>query len=66
MTRRPVPAARLIIRERIVTIATSAEPTVCVACQHIDVLAFVVAHYPDDVALMAERGQEVLATFRKD
>ncbi len=45
-------------------IATPAERAICVTRQVIDMLAFVIAHHPDDVAMMAERGQTVLAAFR--
>ncbi len=59
-------AARRLLRERIAAIATPAERAICLACQIIDVLAFVIEYHPGDVGAMVERGHAVLAAFRED
>jgi aminoglycoside phosphotransferase (APT) family kinase protein len=57
-------AERQRLLDHIATIATEAERAICLACQVIDVVAFVTAHHPHDVARYVRRGYHLLDMAR--
>lgn len=57
-------AQRRRLCERFAAIATPAEHAICLAYGVIDVLAFVIEHYPNDVGVIVERGFRILEEVR--
>lgn len=57
-------AQRERLLEQITAIATPAERAICMAYGLIDVIAYVIDHYPDDVASIVDRGSQIMDELR--